>query len=78
VMRKQQEIENTSSCFCRAREDEMIFVLLGRDVAAPATIRTWVEERIRLGKNWRSDSQMQEALRCAEVMEKEQRGYCRQ
>jgi len=26
----------------------MIFVLLGRDMAAPAAIHAWVEERIRL------------------------------
>lgn len=49
----------------RAREDEMTFVLLARDVAAPATIRFWMAERIRLGKNKPGDAQIVEAETCA-------------
>lgn len=51
----------------------MLFVLLARDVAAPDTIRYWVEERIRLGKNRRKDAQIQEALGCAKTMERERK-----
>jgi hypothetical protein len=49
----------------------MIFVLLGRDVAAPETIRYWANERIRLGKNTASDPEITEALECAATMETE-------
>jgi len=45
----------------RARDDEWTFVLLGRDLAAPAAVRAWIEERIRLGKNERDDEQILEA-----------------
>ena len=53
----------------RARDDEMSFVLLGRDVAAPAAIRAWIIERIRLGKNMPDDPQILEAKACARAME---------
>lgn len=68
-MIKREELRNGDSCLNRALFDEMLFVLLGRDVAAPATIRFWIEERIRLGKNTRDDRQIVEALECAEWME---------
>ena len=47
-MRKHEELTNPLSCLSRARHNEMTFVLLGRDAAAPAAIRAWVKERIRL------------------------------
>lgn len=72
-MRKRDELTNPNGCMFRAADDEMTFVLLGRDVAAPTTIRAWVAERIRLGKNLASDSQIQEALDCASTMEIERR-----
>ncbi len=53
----------------RARDDEMTFVLLGRDAAAPFTIRAWCDERIRLGKNKNDDAQILEAYACAARME---------
>ena len=53
----------------RARPDEMTFVLLGRDSAAPVAIRAWVAERILLGKNRPDDHQILEALACAKAME---------
>jgi len=37
-MRKRDELSNHKSCINRAREDEMVFVLLGRDPAAPAAM----------------------------------------
>lgn len=40
---------------------EPIFVLLGRDIAAPATIRAWTELRILSGKNKRDDPQKRKA-----------------
>jgi len=49
-MVKRDELTNPASCMSRAKEDEMVFVLLGRDAAAPVAIRAWVEERIRSAK----------------------------
>jgi hypothetical protein len=45
----------------RARDDEWTFVILGRDRAAPAVVRAWIEERVRLGKNKLEDPQIVEA-----------------
>ncbi len=52
-------------CYANAEPDEPIFVLLGRDPAAPAAIARWVTERIGVGKNDRGDPQIVEALECA-------------
>lgn len=70
-MRRREEMRSDDSCLNRASPDEMIFVLLGRDAAAPATIKFWAEERVRLGKNAPGDAQLVEALECAIVMESE-------
>jgi L-aminopeptidase/D-esterase-like protein len=58
-----------------AHPEEMVFVLLGRDAAAPVAIRAWVQERIRLGKNAPTDEQIAEAMQCAEIMEREGRKW---
>lgn len=71
-MRKQDELTNPNSCMSRARDNEMTFVLLGRDKAAPAAIRAWIDERIRLGKNQLDDEQIIEAEKCAMQMEADQ------
>src|SRR5262245_17562937 len=70
TMLKRDELSHPSSCLSRARDDEMIFVLLGRDPAAAATIRFWIQERIRLGKNRPSDPQIVGAEECAWAMER--------
>ena len=68
-MIKAEELRNPKSCMSRAAEDEMTFVLLGRDICAPLAIRAWVEARIATGKNQRTDPQITEALSCAAYME---------
>lgn len=68
-MLKYEEIVSPGSCWNRATSQERLFVLLGRDKAAPVAIRAWVEERLRLGKNIEGDAQITEALECAEKME---------
>lgn len=68
-MIKRDEERRADSCFNRALPDEWLFVLLGRDAAAPAAIRAWVQERIRLGKNLPGDAQINEALNVANRME---------
>lgn len=72
-MTKRDEIEDTESCFNKACENERLFVLLARDPAAPAAIRAWVAERLRLGKNKPEDDQIREAVECAALMEIERR-----
>jgi hypothetical protein len=73
-MRKHEEISDGSSCFNRAKSDEFLFVLLGRDRAAPAAVRAWIEERIRLGKNTPDDPQIIEALNWIDAVVTEQEG----
>ncbi len=70
-MIKREELSDPRSCMSRARDDEMTFVLLGRDVTFAATVRFWVAERIRLGKNAPGPPQVQEALAAAARVEKE-------
>ena len=70
-MLKIDEVNEDDSCFNRAKDDERIFVLLARDIASPATIRFWANERIRIGKNQFHDRQIQEAFECARLMEKD-------
>lgn len=70
-MIKREELTNPSSCMSKALPDEMTFVLLARDIAAPATIEFWVEERIRLRKNSNLDEQILEAVDCAHAMRKQ-------
>lgn len=73
-MRKRDELKNPDSCMSRAHANEMTFVLLGRDAAAPAAIRAWIAERIRLGKNAPDDAQVVDAEACALAMEIDQAG----
>lgn len=68
-MIKRDELTDPRSCMSRARDDEYTFVLLERDDAAPATIRFWANERIRLGKNVATDPQIVEAFAAAARME---------
>ncbi len=72
-MRKCDELTHINSCFNTARDDEWLFVLLGRDLAAPVAVNAWIDERIRLGKNTRTDPQIVEALAWALTVEAEQR-----
>lgn len=70
-MRKRDELTKVPSCTTTAYDDEMVFVLLARDPAAPLAIRAWVAERLRLGKNIDTDAQIVEALECARTMDAE-------
>ena len=70
-MRKYKELVDQNSCLNKAFSKELLFVLIGRDEAAPDTIRFWAKKRIELNKNKEEDGIIQEALICAEQMEKE-------
>jgi len=67
-MIKKLELNDPNSCLNRAKDGEMLFVLLGRDPAAPVAIRTWAAERVRLEKNKPCDPQILEAEACARAM----------
>lgn len=69
-MTKVRELQIENSCWNKALDTERMFIILERDEAAPATIRSWCVERIRLGKNKPEDDQIQEAILCAEEMER--------
>lgn len=71
-MIKQMEKADGRSCWNKAENGEMVFVLLGRDKAAPHAIREWAKERVRLGKNRQDDYQIQEALKAADSIERSQ------
>jgi hypothetical protein len=72
-MLKTEETANPQSCWNKGRHDERMFVLLARDEAAPAAIRAWCAERVRLGKNKLGDPQIEEAMLCAALMEDERK-----
>lgn len=74
-MRKRDELSKPNSCIGTAHPNEMVFVLIGRDAAAPIAIRAWVKERLRLNKNKFTDAQIIQALACADTMEQEGRQW---
>ena len=61
-MLKVREIRDPTSCLNKAEDDELIFVLLERDPCAPYAVRSWADERVRIGKNHPNDPQIIEAL----------------
>lgn len=71
-MRKDKECNDPSSCLNKAWPDEMLFVLLGRDPSASATIRFWVAHRISRGLNRPGDAKLVEALACAAAIDHDQ------
>lgn len=64
-MTKLKELTTPNSCLNKAGEDEMLFILLARDPAAPVAIAAWIEERIRIGRNKIDDPKILEAQACA-------------
>jgi hypothetical protein len=72
-MRKRDELVDPQSCLNRAKPDEWLFVLLGRDEDAPATVLDWIERRLRRGKNAPDDPQIVEARKWVETVQTEQR-----
>lgn len=72
-MNKSDELTDPNSCMSKAHDDEMTFVLLARDIAAPWAIRLWIVLRILRGKNKWNDAQIQEALHCAREMNRQKK-----
>jgi hypothetical protein len=76
-MRKTDEISQPTSCLNIANSDERLFILLGRDPAAPRAVRAWAAARLFLGKNKFGDEQIQEALAAADAMDRERHRYAK-
>lgn len=70
-MRKSEEISRADSCLNRALPNENVFVLLGRDAAAPTTIRYWAAVRVLRGVNRDTDTEIVEARALADAMDAE-------
>lgn len=68
-MKKSEEFIRDDSCFNKAENDEMLFVLLARDASAPVAVRAWIHHRLLSGKNKETDAQIVEARRVADEME---------
>lgn len=68
-MLKRDELALPDSCLNKARDDELVFVLLERDQAAPAAIRAWIARRIELGKERPGDPKLESALAMVRRME---------
>lgn len=69
-MIKCRELADPKSCLSKARDDQMIFVLIETDEDAPGAIRDWIARRIRSGKNKPGDAKLIEAEACATAMER--------
>jgi hypothetical protein len=72
-MTRRENLADPNSCFNKAADDELIFVLREKDPDAPGTIRDWVKRRLARGKNKASDAKIVEALNLAHKMEKRQK-----
>ena len=70
-MRKREVLSDPSSCLNRARDDEMIFVLLARDESSIDAVRAWIESRIKRGKNIREDAEIVSAEQWIEMVQTE-------
>lgn len=67
-MIRMRERIDPDSCWNKANDGEMVFVLLSRDRAAPWAVRVWCIVRVLIRKNRWRDAQIQEAWKSARVM----------
>jgi hypothetical protein len=65
-VKKKDELSDPNSCFNKAGDDDMLFILLGKDHAAPAAVLAWIEERVRIERNLPDDPKLTEARQWAE------------
>lgn len=68
-MEKYREQTDENSCWNKAHDDEPIFVLRAKDVAAVDTIRAWIALRIAHGKNTIDDDKIQDCIKLCERMQ---------
>ena len=65
-MKKADERDQPDSTWNKIPDDEPVFILRGRDRAAPGTIRAWAERAKRMGC---PTAKWQEAMDCAMAFE---------
>lgn len=68
-MRKELEQGMPDSCFNKAADAELIFVLRAKDPAASDTVRYWANRRVELGLNLPTDDKIATALAEADAMD---------
>jgi hypothetical protein len=68
---KRENIDDLNSCWNKAKDEEFVFVLLGRDKAVPTTIRMWAFTRVAMGLNKRTDEQIVRAYQEADEIERQ-------
>lgn len=68
-MLKREEKANPESCWNKAADNELVFVIRAHDITAPDVVRYWVSRRIDCGKNKFCDLEIQEAIAWAESVE---------
>lgn len=71
-MLKHQEATQPDSDWNKVKDNQGVFILIENDLAAPGTIRDWIQRRITLGLNTAGDDQLTEAEYWASYIEKKQ------
>jgi hypothetical protein len=67
-VKKIDELTDPESCLSKAKDDELIFVLLARDPCAASAVEHWIRERVRRGINKLSDAKIVSAIQwCQQV-----------
>lgn len=69
-MTKRENIDNPNSCWNKARDDEQVFILLERDEAMAATLRSWADNRIRLEIDKSTSPKITAARRLADMLDR--------
>lgn len=73
-MLKANERTYPNSCWNKAKDDEIVFVLIDRDPEMADTIRDWARRRVEHGHNKATDDKIRHALVLADVIEVKQKG----
>lgn len=70
-MQRKLELSLASSCLNKAHDEEVLFVMMARDAAAPDAIRAWAQRRVDLGLNKADDAEIVEAIGAADLMDEQ-------
>lgn len=71
-MTKKEAIENPNSCWNKAGDDTIVFILIDTDEAMPDAIRAWINKRLASGKNFLYDPKIVSAEEVAAAVEAKQ------
>jgi hypothetical protein len=67
-MMKRDELADQNSCFNKAKDDEIIFVLKETDPSFTETVEFWANHHVGCGANERGDRKILEALNVADFV----------